>query len=360
MFLITTTGLVVSGLPAQALTDEFIAGYVNDEVPAFAGCHFPFSGLSYNSRNGVNTICRTGTGAYTVHFPGLGVSGGNVQVTANDSIPGSCKVVSWSKSGSEEQVKVKCVSFGGSAQDTGFTASFRGPGGPGLDSFAYLRANSPKSSSYTPSSTYQFNSTGSGLAKIKRSSKGAYTVSIPFQGGASATGSVKVTAYGSSSGVCKVVFWGPGSPTIETVAVQCYNHGGSPSDEQFTLAYMTRHNFVGDYFLANMYAWADNPVAASYTPDLAYQWDTNATQTGTVSISRQGVGTYDVFMPFQDNALDEGNVQVTAYGGTSDRCQVDTWGFVPGGRSARVLCFTNSGVPDDTFYTVQYVARLFF
>jgi hypothetical protein len=44
-----------------------------------------------------------------------------------------------------------------------------------------------------------------------------------------------------------------------------------PADEQFSLVYVNGQNILGDNLLADGYAWANQPSAASYTPTLAYQ-----------------------------------------------------------------------------------------
>jgi serine protease len=340
--------------------DSYTVGYVWQDDPFSGGCHVPstFYSRSTRSDSSVNTICRNGTGSYTVHFAGLASNGGNVQVSAYGSSAHSCKVGSWFRSGTEELVNVLCFNFAGSAVDANFTASFA-KGGSASNTFAFAWANQPTTASYTPSTTYQYNSHG-GRATVTRTSTGRYTVSFPdtTTSGAQAAGGVKVTAYGSGSGVCKVVSWGPSGTTAEKVNVACFTSSGAASDELFSIAYVNKTNLVGDKLNGTAYAWADQPSSASYTPFSSYQFDQIKSTTGTVTITRSGTGTYAVHFPKQNGGWDGGHFQVTAYGSGTERCQVQNWGDETGGRVVNILCFANGGSLVDTRYDVQYTARV--
>nr|QEO74592.1 hypothetical protein [uncultured bacterium] len=365
LFAVTTAllaGLAAAftgGVPADAaVPDPFTVGYVWADQPTLAGCYAPVSTYSYNSTAATNSICRTGRGSYVVHFPGLAAPGGNAQVTAYGSTPASCKVVYWVPSGSVEQVGVACFNFSGIATDATFTASFTAGGGS-ANTIAFAWADNPTATSYTASSTYQYNNRG-GLATITHAAgTGAYTISFPDNFGAAAAGGVKVTAYGAGSGVCKALSWGPNSTaTAELVNVQCYNSAGSPSEERFSVVYVNGMNILGDNLLADGYAWADQPSAASYTPNLLYQRSTTISHSGTITINSPAVGTYDVFLPYQNQGLDGGHAQVTAYGAGTSRCQIGYWLPDPGGRTVRVYCFANGGALVDTYFALQYTGKI--
>src|SRR5262245_53978676 len=68
--------VTVPAAPAAA-ADPFTVGYVWSSQATPAGCFNASATYSYNSRGLTNSICRTGVGAYTVHFPGLASPGGN-------------------------------------------------------------------------------------------------------------------------------------------------------------------------------------------------------------------------------------------------------------------------------------------
>lgn len=348
-------GIAPSGASA-AVPDPFKVGYVWNDLPSQAGCHNPASYWSYNSTTAANEICRVGTGQWEVRFPGLAASGGNAQVTAYGSAPASCKVVWWLPSGSAEVVRVHCFTFAGAPTDAHFTASFAAGGGA-ANTIAFAWAHDPTAASYTPSPTYQYNNRG-GLATVTHGSiPGSYSVSLPDSFGASSAGGVKVTSYGWSTDVCKVVSWGP-TATAEVVNVQCYDTAGNPADEQFSLVYVNGMNILGDNLLADGYAWANEPSSGSYTPALAYQRNTALGTLPSITITSPLIGTYDVFLPGQDKGLDGGHFQVTAYGSGSARCQVGYWNPTAGGRTARIYCFTNTGILTDTLFDVQYTGKV--
>ncbi len=75
-----------------------------------AASYTPAKPYQYSSANAVNTVSRSGVGVYTVELPGLGrsVATGDVQVTAYGSTNDFCQVGSWSSSGSNELVTVRC------------------------------------------------------------------------------------------------------------------------------------------------------------------------------------------------------------------------------------------------------------
>ena len=73
--------------------------------------------------------------------------------------------------------------------------------------------------------------------------------------------------------------------------------------------------------LAGVTSRADAPTAASYTPNLTYQFNS----TGAVNtITRSGVGVYTVHFPGLDG--NGGTALVTAYGGGNESCKVASWG----------------------------------
>jgi hypothetical protein len=105
------------------------------------------------------------------------------------------------------------------------------------------------------------------------------------------------------------------------------------------------------------FLWANQPSAASYTPMLAYQFNS----TGAVNtVSRSGVGMYTARLTNLGNAW-SGHVQVTAYGQGSERCKVSNWSPVGSDILVSVRCLTGgtatlpSGFPADAAFTLTYV-----
>lgn len=348
-----------AGALSQAFSSTFAWGFVWAQQAT--GTFSASSSYSRNSSGGIsglgvtNTITQTGTGTYRVDFPGIGNEvGGNVQVTAYGGGSERCKVASWQSSGTTLQVFVNCFTSTGAATNTLFTASYvRRPvtslccGAAG----AYLWANQPSTASYTPSTTYQWNSTGVNNT-ISRTGVGRYTANLP--GMSFIGGTVEVTAYGTGSNHCKVVSWFGSS-----VDVACFTAAGAPADTLFTLNYDNQISPNGGPSFA--YAWADQPSTASYTPSLTYQYGALASEcssfAGPITVQRTSVGRYAMQIPTLSPT--GSNVKVTAYGSGGESCKVVGWFGSGTGTEVDVACFDAAGSAVDTRYVVVYTTDQF-
>jgi hypothetical protein len=347
------------GAISQAFSTTFAWGFVWAQQST--GTFSAHSLYSRNSSGGIsgtgvtNTITQTGTGTYRVDFPGIGNEiGGNVQVTAYGGGSERCKVSSWGSSGTTLQVFVNCFNSAGAPVNTLFTASYvRRPvtafccGAAG----AYLWANQPSTASYTPSTTYQWNSTGVNNT-ITRTGVGRYTANLP--GMSFVSGTVEVTAYGAGSNHCKVVSW-----FTSSVDVACFTAAGAPADSLFTLNYDNVVSPNGGPSFA--YTWADQPSTASYTPNTTYQYGALASECdsfdGPITIQRTSVGRYAVQIPTLSPT--GSNVKVTAYGSGGESCKVVGWFGSGTGTEVDVACFDASGAAVDTLYVVVYTTDQF-
>jgi hypothetical protein len=83
-------------------------------------------GGQFNSSGASNTVARSAAGVYAVRLPGLAVPRGHVQVTAWSDTADSmrCKVASWTFTGSDETVNVRCFDVTGAAADARFAMTF--------------------------------------------------------------------------------------------------------------------------------------------------------------------------------------------------------------------------------------------
>jgi hypothetical protein len=98
------------------------------------------------------------------------------------------------------------------------------------------------------------------------------------------------------------------------------------------------------------FVWADQPsAAAAYSPSASYSFNSTG---GANTVTRLSVGSYRVDMAGLGQA--NGNVQVTAYGGTSNRCKVSGWGPNGTTQSLFVRCYTAAGVAADSYFVAQY------
>jgi len=103
----------------------------------------------------------------------------------------------------------------------------------------------------------------------------------------------------------------------------------------------------GAFAAEQVYLWADQPEADSYTPSASYAGALN-TETPAITIRRDGPGAYAV--RFDGGFLQgaEGNIQVSAYSGDPSVCTVRSWG----GGSANVRCFDAQGRAADSRFAL--------
>jgi hypothetical protein len=105
---------------------------------------------------------------------------------------------------------------------------------------------------------------------------------------------------------------------------------------------------------AYAFVWAH---ASTATLNVPYSPSTNYSHSSTGlanSVTRIGTGLYRVAMPGLGADQPSGNVQVTAYGGTANRCKVQSW--IPSGSTLNVTvrCYTAAGALANTQFVVQY------
>lgn len=191
-----------------------------------------------------------------------------------------------------------------------------------------------------PNSSYSAN-TGGGPITIVNLMTGTYRVTFGGLGGPG--GNAQVVAYGADNTRCKVQSWFQ-SGSDELVNVLCHTPSGSLTDSKFIVRYgRTSSSGPGAYL------WADQPSAASYTPTLAYSFNS----TGVANtIARSGVGTYTVNLPGLGGT--DGNVLVTAHGNSSTHCNVTSWGSLPGNRPIEVRCWSAAGVLADSTFSLAF------
>jgi hypothetical protein len=101
------------------------------------------------------------------------------------------------------------------------------------------------------------------------------------------------------------------------------------------------------------WAWvvARNPTAASYTPAAR---DRGNSAGGVNTVTRTGNGRYMVEMPMV--GTDGGMVHVTPLASTPRLCRVNSWGSVSGTEQAIVRCFTRTGSPANSAFSLNYLS----
>jgi len=189
----------------------------------------------FNTGGGLSTVTRQGS-TYVVRIPGLGSGSGHVQVTsALDT--SRCKAVSWSQSGSDKVVLVRCwhrTRFP-YAENAPFILTYVNQqnilGVPGHES-AYAQADQPTASDYTVYAGRWYSTTGY-APTVSHSDVGSYVMTFP--GVHVYDGDVQVAAYGSGPEFCATASW-----SYNIVQVQCYDGGGAPVDTRYTVAFTRR------------------------------------------------------------------------------------------------------------------------
>ncbi len=78
------------------------------------------------------------------------------------------------------------------------------------------------------------------------------------------------------------------------------------------------------------------------------------------SVQRTGPGLYTVFFPGAAWPVEQGNVQVSTFGAVHGYCNADSWEPTrtpTPGETIRIRCFDAAGRPQDTGFSVVYVAQ---
>ena len=373
------------GITRQALTTNAYAFAWSSQLtgtftapPAFA------------SASNVQIISGTNGYYYNVQFPGLGSvaqsgNGGNVQVTAYGGGNANCNILSGpgGDGNGALEVNVGCFGPSGASTSSQFTINYVSRSDtPGVQG-GYARAHFE-----TSSVQRAWNSTGQPIT-FQRSGVGVY--SITFAGQAISGGTAEVTADQAPDPelpprYCEVQSW-----DTQTVNVRCFTTGGNgpgggpklprgPVDSDFDVIFSEGLPNGTGYFAPGSpngtpsftYAWADQPSAASYQPDLFYQKGEIpvpgccvTTTSPPVTVTRSKRGVYSVNfpqMPFStdpNNGFYKSNVKVTAYGTAGEYCKVGGWSGTTSNASATVNCFSASGSAADALYTVTYSSTLF-
>lgn len=209
----------------------------------------------------------------------------------------------------------------------------------------YVRANDPRSASYTPSATHAFN-WANGPIRITRPAGTTGRYVVTFTGLSALLGArntVKVTGFGTDNSYCKPV---TGYLASDKVEVRCYKGGtGTPVNARFTL-------LVTRAAADRAFALAHRPTATDYSPHSKGSWN----PAGTMRVFRLSQGLYRVVFKDLRSQLTTptGHVQATAVGSGKAHCTIGDWGETPD-LVVYVQCYTPAGAPADSKFSVAYV-----
>jgi hypothetical protein len=189
---------------------------------------------------------------------------------------------------------------------------------------------------------FSFNSTGA-TNSFTHDGPGRYTATFPRMG--QVGGNVQVTPYNSLNR-CNIVWWSSGFSGGASTAVNCYNAAGTLTDTEFTVSFVGRWDGPG--VVEGGYVWAYDPSSSFYTATGSYTWNSTGQP---VTISRVSTGVYDVL--FGGQSFNGGTVELSAYGGGTEYCKLDSIARIGSDKRVRVRCFSRTGTPVDTFYSLR-------
>jgi hypothetical protein len=334
---VTVGGVGLAGPARAAVPDRvgfalYVGGVVSEQVPAGT------------------TVVAGPPGRWTVRFPGQGIAGGVVHVTAvHNAIstpPGRwCQADAWGPVGVDEVVRVSCYAPGGALDPTpGFSVLFtRSSGvvpGPGL----YGNVDSTGAGAIVS----QYNSVGVANTVV-HAGIGQYSVAFIGLGTPGPNdGTLQVTAVNPLIGArCKVAGWAS-TPNGQFVRVFCFNAGGALADSRFTVSYEFRRTMFGPALPPNRFGYLWNVPPLGPPP----------TVFGTGGAPALFGGPPVWTAAFPGIAASPGNTQVTAYGVNPFYCGLLVpWAASGATLVARVGCYTNTGTPVDTGFFVGYSSR---
>jgi hypothetical protein len=308
---------------------------------------------SFNSAVGSINIEKTGTGQYLVRFDHLGAGGGlsligSPQVVAYGNNPNRCTMSGLGTSGDDLLIGVQCRNPAGAAVDSMFVASYDET--PRLASADVAHAACVQGgTSHTPPPATTFNPSGGGASLIRQGT-GLYTMSFP--GLNSFRGVPVVTPMGDQDRMCQVINYTLDGSDLN-IRIACYTNTGVLADAIFAVKYEGRLASQALPFDLG-FAWANDPVAALYTPNTNYNWNPFH---DSATVNRAGTGANGPFLRFPSfpppASNDHSTAMVTAYGpsATPAHCKPVSW-FAD---TLYVRCFRPSGTPLASRHLAQLV-----
>jgi hypothetical protein len=348
---------VSPGTAAAATPDHWGFAYMNVPVPPAAGAvtdptrqwgswktAFPLDQV---------TVFPGGLpGQYRVVFPHLASTRGFAHVTAVANDARWCQIMLTTPSGVDQIVAVQCYKNGGVPDPTTFTivysTSSLPPVLPAGTAHAYVKGNPGGGAAYF------FNSTGAAVAST-RLGLGTYRVSLFGVGTGVFDGNVQVTSEQPNLPPrrCKVTTWMVTGPTNYDVIVQCYDQANALQDSWFYLSYHRKRAVFGALAPPNNFGYM-------WLPGLGGPTDFNS--VGCVNtVVGSGVGQY--LATFPCIGIRESNVQVTAFGGGPNYCNLQApWIYSgPTGMDVfvrNVICWNGAGVQAAHNWFLTYSSRI--
>jgi hypothetical protein len=297
-----------------------------------------------NSTGMSDFVEHLGNGDFRVTFPDLdnGTSTAGIPiVTALASAPRYCSLLDWGLNSSlDAATLIRCFGFDGEAVDAQFSTIYvRGGGDSGVS--AYLAALQSGTTDYTPSASYNFNSSGISNT-VHRTTTGQYLVHLPHMPD---SGNIQVSAVGDAT--CKL--GGRQAGLNELIAsVNCYSPSGDATDDTFTLLYVSGVGPTSVMRPKAAYLFANKSTTATYTPSSSFAY---TSVDMPLSVHRSGVGRYTATL----NGLPKGgSALVTAVGADKARCQLTSIRTDGAPQKVGVACFKPNGNAVDSKFMLAW------
>ncbi len=229
--------------PAGAAVDSrFVASFALDTRVTGAAGH---AWLSYggvgstlrasSSSSGGNVLFgRSGVGTYGVTLAGQSGAPANVMVTASGASDTRCKVTS--SGGGLVNVQCHDVSTGALA-DSGFELTYMVARAAADAPGAFATAGTSTASSYTPTASKRWSSSGGTITAGHATSGSDVTHYVTFSGLSSSRSHAHVTPAGSAADYCKVTSWYNVGADLR-INVRCFDRAGVAKRVPFVASYV--------------------------------------------------------------------------------------------------------------------------
>ena len=328
--------------PVKTLSNRF--AYLLADQPT-AQLYTPDPNYSYNATGGYISVYRNGTGGYQVVFnspSGWGARNFGFAVTAHGSSTLGCAWRGYYIQTSQLVADVMCFDrVTKLAADSRFSLLMVGSGSL-FPRSAFTTADQPSAPSYTPGPIDRYSSSTAGMT-ITRASAGDYDVNLGTGSPAQSTFLVN-EAFVNAGAACTIGAWRTAS-----VQVRCFEATGAPSDYYYRVLQVDG----GRPGRRLGFAWANQPAAASYTPNVNYSFNSSG---GAVTVTRSGVGHYMVdFAGLQKFTGKTENAQVTPWGTKSTSCNAVGWWNSGVGLRVGVECRKLDGSFTDARFNVVVI-----
>jgi hypothetical protein len=283
------------------------------------------------------SVINFGIGRYQVKFPGAGATGGVVHTTAINSVPHWCQAESWSQSGPDELVNIRCYRAGATLNNTAFSAIFYSSSGISpFGQYGYVDAMA------LGGTFSQYNSVGAANT-VTHLGAGKWTVTFNSIGSPGPRdGSLQATPVNTAVAAhCSVGAWSS-NPAVQSVTVYCFDAVTlAPLDTRFTLTYQYPVSLYGAISppLYWGYLWWMPGVGPATTNN------NSIVGPGGNNPAAAGVGLTTIKFP-RIGVAPPDDVQVTAFTTAPNWCSLDAIWTHPGGGDLlvqHVSCFGPAG-----------------